>query len=967
MDSERWKRVDDLLQATLPMPADQQEKFLRQECAGDTDLLQEVQSLLTAHGKADGFLDQPAIHVVAQAVASEPASPVSPSFTGQTVSHYRVLAPLGSGGMGVVYRAEDVMLRRGVAMKFLPGELASDRIAFERLQREARSASALDHPNICSIYELGEHDGQPFIVMQLLEGQTQREWIEHAAEQDVKLRIRQAVDFAIQIAEGLEAAHQKAIIHRDIKPANIFITTRGDAKILDFGLAKLVGENSPAPAVRATKPTDAPTSESAALHLTRTGTTVGTAYYMSPEQVLGEKLDERTDLFSLGLVLYETVAGQRAFAGETGPAVHDAILHREPTPIRQLNPAVPAELERIINKALAKDRSLRYQSAGQLAADLRRLKRGPQSGAYRWLYAAAALLSILALAVALRWFKGRQIAPRPPLTEHELTHNLPENHLIDLAISPDGKYEAYEDMTGLFIGEIESGKVRSVPLPEDLRTHLWSVNWFPDGQRLILWTEQERNDSLWSVPVSGGAPVKLRDGGTWPAVSPDGSTIAFIAGQILNGLGHEVWLMGPNGESQKRIVGSDSNWYSSPTWSPTGRRVAYFALSSALRNGPTGIRTVSPEGDATEVYQSKTGAANNLVWARDRRIIFALHEATAKVSYNLWSIPADPDSGKPAGPAVKSTHWDGALVSPSSISADGTRLTILRERASTNVFVGELKDGGRTMSSPRRLTISESFDVGTDWTPDSKSVFFSSSRTDKSQIYRQEIGKDTPDMLIQSADDEEGAELTPDGKWILYWSASGASATSVTRLMRYPAAGGTPVKVLELSPNEDGDFHCPTLAGISCVLRRWQQGHLIFYALDPIQGQGKELGRTEMNAPANLDWSISPDGQRIALSSGDQLHGQIRLLDLRHATERNLPLDWRIGGLAWTIDGKALFVAGRTTSHILARVDLDGKAHVLLDSARSQLICCPRPSPDGRYLSFSEMNFMSNAWLLENF
>jgi len=373
MNTERWKRIEDLLQAALQVQAERQEEYLRQNCGDDPELFAEVYSLLTSHRKAVGFLESPALHVAAQTVASDSIAPAPHSFAGKQISHYRVLGPLGSGGMGVVYRAEDVMLGRGVAMKFLPGELASDRVAFERMQREARSASALDHPNICSIYELGEHNGQPFIVMQLLEGQTLREWIENAAEKDVRVRIRQVVDFAIQIANGLEAAHQKAIIHRDIKPANIFITTRGDAKILDFGLAKLVEEASSPIAALPAKDDPAATAEFAP-HLTRTGTTVGTAYYMSPEQVRGEKLDERTDLFSMGLVLYEMVAGRRAFAGETGPAVHDAILHHKPTPVRQLCPQAPAELVRIISNTLEKDRTRRYASAREIRNDLETLR-----------------------------------------------------------------------------------------------------------------------------------------------------------------------------------------------------------------------------------------------------------------------------------------------------------------------------------------------------------------------------------------------------------------------------------------------------------------------------------------------------------------------------------------------------------------------------------------------------------------
>jgi eukaryotic-like serine/threonine-protein kinase len=306
------------------------------------------------------------------------------SLIGRKISHYRILQLLGGGGMGVVYKAEDLKLGRQVAMKFLPGELASDAVAFERLQREARAASALDHPNICSIYELGEHEGQPFIVMQLLQGQTLREWIETAANQSTRVPIEELLDLAIQIADGLQAAHEKGIIHRDIKPANIFVTTRREAKILDFGVAKFVDTSEPPNAPQETShgtsaPENSPIRWSDA-HLTRTGASMGTPSYLSPEHVRHEKLDARTDLFSLGLVLYEMVTGQRAFPGNTAAVVHDAILHEAPLPIQQLKPELSASLEPIITKAIEKDRNLRYQSAADMQKDLQRLKRDSESG-----------------------------------------------------------------------------------------------------------------------------------------------------------------------------------------------------------------------------------------------------------------------------------------------------------------------------------------------------------------------------------------------------------------------------------------------------------------------------------------------------------------------------------------------------------------------------------------------------------
>ena len=404
MDAERWQRVDDLLQSVLHMPEDQREKFLRQACVEDTALLREVQSLLTAHRDAGNFLNPPAMDLSKTATSADyrPDPGAVPALTGQTISHYRVLGRLGSGGMGVIYRAEDIKLGRRVAMKFLPVEVASDPVAFERLQREARAASALDHPNICSIYELGEHEGRPFIVMQLLEGQTLRDWIEYRPRRDDHSRVQKTLDLAIQIADGLEAAHQKGIIHRDITPANVFLTTRGDAKILDFGLAKVL-EDAAAPeglAEATASHARLPAADPPELHLTRTGTTMGTAYYMSPEQVSAERLDARTDLFSLGLVLYEMVTGQRAFAGETGPAVYDAILHRTPPPVRQLNPAAPPELERIIKKAVEKDRALRYRSAREIANDLENLRSKFGAKAWwrsrRWIIVAAVLIALTA-------------------------------------------------------------------------------------------------------------------------------------------------------------------------------------------------------------------------------------------------------------------------------------------------------------------------------------------------------------------------------------------------------------------------------------------------------------------------------------------------------------------------------------------------------------------------------------------
>jgi Tol biopolymer transport system component/predicted Ser/Thr protein kinase len=720
----------------------------------------------------------------------------------QTISHYHIVERLGGGGMGVVYKAEDVKLHRFVALKFLPDDVAKDAQVLARFQREAQAASALNHPNICTIYEIDDQHGRAFIAMEFLDGVTLKHRIAGRP-----LETQEILPLALEIADALDAAHGQGIIHRDIKPANLFITKRGNAKILDFGLAKLADRH-----IGATP--DATLDDP---NLTSPGTALGTIAYMSPEQALGKPLDARSDLFSLGLTLYEMATAKQAFPGTTSAAIFDAILHTNPPQAERVNPAVPTGLNQILAKLIEKDPDLRYQTAADLRADLKRLHRDTTSGHStiravatqkreskipRWAWVTA--VSVVVVSAAAGWFylsaRAKYSGPPPrllPFTSSSGEKGHP-------AFSPDGNELAFSwqgenskdlNVYHIYVQLVGAGtplQLTNTVAPDEYPT------WSPDGRFIAFWRGRHPA-AYYVVPALGGPERKLAEGdaGAWDgggiSWSPDGRYLAVAdrgGNHNVVGTGMRIsFISVDSGERRESNIQLPGPYVIAPAFSPDGKNLAFVSGSGFLSND---VYVAPVTGGKPRNLTSVHSMIGGIAWTADSRAL--VFDSSHEGSPTLWEVALSGGELRPLNVAAD------YAIQP-TIAAHGNRLAFHRYVVDTNIWKAPLSTSDH--SQPSRSIVSTREDSDPAFSPDGKRIAFRSTRSGASEIYLCGADGSSPVQLTSLKNAFSGSPAwSPDGKWIAFDSRAEGHGD----IFVIPADGGSPRRLT----NGPGDSAVPS-------------------------------------------------------------------------------------------------------------------------------------------------------------
>ena len=905
---------------------------------------------------------------------------VMPIAAGTRLDSYELMDPLGSGGMGEVWLARDLRLNRKVAVKVLPTGLTRDPERVTRFQQEARSASALNHPNVCHIYALGETpDGQDFIAMEYVEGETLRSRLGRD-----RLSVLQALDVAIQVASALTAAHSAGVVHRDLKPENVMLRRDGFVKVLDFGVAKLIQSG---PAVENAGSTRT-------VLQTDVGTVVGTVSYMSPEQARGEQVDARTDVWALGVVLYEMVAGRSPFPGASSTVVLAAILDRDPAPLARFEPDVPQELQRIVAKALRKERTQRYQTMQDLLLDLQALRQdrastemraaaadldvptaGPpgaraQSSADRpatrgrrqKLVSATIGLSLAAL-TGVVWWMGRSHprletpSPREPVLTR-MTANPPDLPIESALISPDGRYVAYADPTGIQVRLIDTGETQRLPDTKGMNVYAWSG----DSTKIRASRCETGTCTGWSISLVGNS--RYRSDGSWP----EGEAVFAMPGgsRLLRATtSNEIKLDMLDG-SAPRVIARDLGSFMPRSAGGRTSRLAPSADGTRVlftTGDFAGIQSVSVEGGKPRtVWRAQQGwYIADLVDLPNHRMIVVIDRAAPERGMALHELRTDP-SGAVVGEPRRLTDWRPEFMGHTRASADGKRVVFLSNTAQSDVYVADFQMRSSSLSAPRRLTLDERRDYPTAWTPDSRSILFTSTRNGTADIFRQDIDSDTAEPLVVGPGDQVFGRVTSDGQWILYLDS--VSPPAPMRIMRAPLRGGASQPLFVV--HDFAGCHCSPRG--PCVVLYTEGAEMVVSAVDPVAGKGGELTRVPGNTSAA---TISADGAGLAfVAPGENgRQNRIRVVSFTGKPARDISVpqaNW-LASLDGLSDGSGFFSLDNTTNRRnLLFIRPDGTSQVLW-SPPGLGGGWAIPAPDGKHVAINAEITQSNIWLMTDF